>query len=694
MVESRTLGRMRPHWALSIFAVAVLTVGILVAAPATTKAASKDLQVSVAPDGAPADGSSSYAKISADGHLVWFESTATNLVPGEPQSGRAVFIRNIAEDTTRRVDIAGTPASMLHAVSRNGRFAIVSLAVGNETKVFRYKSESGASDELPFNWPGLDRDNGGISDDGQTIFLDGGVSKSGQSVPLRCPDGSLVTYGGPVRGSLSASGDLLLFSSDRCGTKDRVRAYSMKLQSGSTSQIYNGSDCYWHGGNACVGLVAVSNNGLHQAFTVPGSLDSGVAGIVYVDGVSISMPQGDERPGICSVAEDGSEATLQLPSGPMKYSRSTGSLTAVTTEYTAYCSMNSVSADGALAYESDEGQIYITGQVATPTPTTPPPTLPPPQNFKYVALGDSYSSGEGIEPFWEPTNKCHRSIEAYAMFIEEPGKEGTAIFDRIRRGGVEWGFQACSGSETKNVLPTRLGGEPRPNDPLPQLELVRTKDKGNKNDLPVDAATDLVTITIGGNDVEFKSILQFCATRRDCTTTQFKGKSLKSYITSQLNALGPDLNKVYRQIHKQAPHARIIVAGYPQIFPELVQEQNCVKLRQHKITYRGASVYIGFSHKEQNFLRSQTSRLNQVIADHVDKTAATEFVPVDGLFQFHEVCGNMGEWINAFTASKTYPFVNDQSFHPNEKGQRLGYAAAINGYLNGFSVGDVASTGR
>lgn len=81
---------------------------------------------------------------------------------------------------------------------------------------------------------------------------------------------------------------------------------------------------------------------------------------------------------------------------------------------------------------------------------------PPPPTYKFVALGDSFSSGEGIEPFLAASagNQCHRSELAYAEFVEEPGHAGASIYSRYQAGddGVRWGFQACSGAVTDNVL--------------------------------------------------------------------------------------------------------------------------------------------------------------------------------------------------------------------------------------------------
>lgn len=78
----------------------------------------------------------------------------------------------------------------------------------------------------------------------------------------------------------------------------------------------------------------------------------------------------------------------------------------------------------------------------TPLQFTIPLKIEPyPGGFKYVALGDSFSAGEGIEPFFEPTNGCHRSHLSYPALVRLPGYVNTTIkAARSSTSGVQWGF--------------------------------------------------------------------------------------------------------------------------------------------------------------------------------------------------------------------------------------------------------------
>ncbi|TAK72940.1 MAG: hypothetical protein EPO22_00160 [Dehalococcoidia bacterium] len=84
-------------------------------------------RVSVASDGIQANGASSDAHISADGHYVSFVSYASNLVPGDDNGKLDVFVHDRVTGATERVSVAadGTQfqqASGAPSISGDGRF--------------------------------------------------------------------------------------------------------------------------------------------------------------------------------------------------------------------------------------------------------------------------------------------------------------------------------------------------------------------------------------------------------------------------------------------------------------------------------------------------------------------------------------------------------------------------------------------
>src|SRR5688500_4909692 len=90
----------------------------------------------------------------------------------------------------------------------------------------------------------------------------------------------------------------------------------------------------------------------------------------------------------------------------------------------------------------------------------------------YVALGDSYASGTGTRSYISDGTSCQRSTYAYPSLIA--ASRGYAL-----------NFKACSGAKIPDVTNNQLGA--------------------------LTTATNYVTISVGGNDAGFSSVLTECA---------------------------------------------------------------------------------------------------------------------------------------------------------------------------------------
>jgi hypothetical protein len=145
---------------------------------------------------------------------------------------------------------------------------------------------------------------------------------------------------------------------------------------------------------------------------------------------------------------------------------------------------------------------YPRGVILGQTPVAP-------QVRNYVALGDSFSSGEGVEPFEAGTdtspsdgnnyNVCHRSALSYARLLIADKSLNLIMADS--------GFKACSGAKAAQITsrwPSEVG-KPNQNEPAQTDRLV------------LDATTDIVTLTIGGNDADFGGLAARCLWL-DCTS--------------------------------------------------------------------------------------------------------------------------------------------------------------------------------
>lgn len=93
-------------------------------------------RISESPDGIRGNSASEDAKISDDGRFVSFESIATNLVPGDTNSVRDVFVRDRRVNATRRVSVTtggaqANGASDNLAISDNGRYVLFASSATN-----------------------------------------------------------------------------------------------------------------------------------------------------------------------------------------------------------------------------------------------------------------------------------------------------------------------------------------------------------------------------------------------------------------------------------------------------------------------------------------------------------------------------------------------------------------------------------
>jgi Tol biopolymer transport system component len=93
-------------------------------------------RVSLASNGAEADRDSFTPALSADGQIVAFVSTATNLVPNDTNNARDIFVYDVRASTIRRVSVSssgvqGNGDSDMPALSADGRFVAFSSASSN-----------------------------------------------------------------------------------------------------------------------------------------------------------------------------------------------------------------------------------------------------------------------------------------------------------------------------------------------------------------------------------------------------------------------------------------------------------------------------------------------------------------------------------------------------------------------------------
>lgn len=235
----------------------------------------------------------------------------------------------------------------------------------------------------------------------------------------------------------------------------------------------------------------------------------------------------------------------------------------------------------------------------------------------YAALGDSYSSGEGNEPF-DPdslADGCHRSANAWPRLV---GKSAPNI--------VMVGHIACSGATTTALVGTYNGEPPQ----LIQLRLLATQ-------------PDVITITIGGNDAGFANVVGDCFVA-DCVYDGTVATARKA-----IDRLAITLPVFYRAIRAVSPKAQLVAVGYPRLFPS---------------TQREATGCGWLTPAERENLNKLTSKLNGVIAVAAAQAGA-KYAPVQEALNGHELC-SANSWVNPILG----PFSGSGQAHPNLPGQQ------------------------
>ncbi|MCK0111221.1 SGNH/GDSL hydrolase family protein [Ornithinimicrobium sp. F0845] len=221
----------------------------------------------------------------------------------------------------------------------------------------------------------------------------------------------------------------------------------------------------------------------------------------------------------------------------------------------------------------------------------------------YVALGDSFSAGTGTRA---STDDCYRSPYGYPALIA--GAQG-----------LDLDYQACSGATTADVLNHQVG--------------------------TLSPETDLVTMTIGGNDLGFADVITECALPgwlSNCTGAINGGLSvLRNQLPARYDA-------VLGAIDAGAPNADVRIGGYPLLF----NGEDC-----NLLTF--------FSGSEMSRLNAATHELDRLVQQKTTGAGHT-FVDPRAAFDNHAVCDDV-EWVNGLS----WPIV--ESFHPNRAGN-IGYA--------------------
>ena len=294
----------------------------------------------------------------------------------------------------------------------------------------------------------------------------------------------------------------------------------------------------------------------------------------------------------------------------------------------------------------------------------------------YVALGDSYASGYGLKPFSErPATGCYQAAHDYPHQLAET--LGLRLDDRT-----------CAGASTLNVTDT------------PQQTGIGSATAPVQADA-LTPDTDIVTISIGGNDLGFTDVIQNCIASasdgplffdikgasythcRDYYSPVVNGVEQDKLVAAIHDTLVPRLAHTFDVISQRAPKAKVFVVGYPTIAPDSSQAPHgCFsslfgdsgfEAPFPKNTFPFTSADTAYIHRTEVTL---DAALASVTHEH-----GFTYVPTLDASAAHSACAEGGAaWIAGFTLTDHATLANSRpisgttygvllgSMHPNADG--------------------------
>jgi hypothetical protein len=245
----------------------------------------------------------------------------------------------------------------------------------------------------------------------------------------------------------------------------------------------------------------------------------------------------------------------------------------------------------------------------------------------YTALGDSYASGPLIPNQSLSPLGCLRSDHNYAHLTA--AAKGLTLTD-----------VSCSGATTNDMTEAQ-NVEPGPNPP-------------QFNGL--SASTNVVSVTIGGNDIGFSEVIENCITYNPFSTpckNQYDSGG-HDQLAERINNTAPKVAAVLQGIHARSPNARVFVVNYPDILP----------------TGSGCWPTVPLAFGDVPYLHATEERLNAMLATTAATNGATLvdwYTPSIG----HDSCKSSStRWVEPVIPGElAYPV------HPNKAGMAGGAAA-------------------
>ena len=316
------------------------------------------------------------------------------------------------------------------------------------------------------------------------------------------------------------------------------------------------------------------------------------------------------------------------------------------------------------------------------------------KRLDYLAMGDSFSSGEGdtsamgshyisgtnvLGNSLTPREMCHVSDRSYPFLLNEWLMAESKMRSIACSGAVvahdytgsEYGYKG-QGSRLKDV-PDIMRSQMKQD----ALDISFIPGRNKQISFVKKYQPKAVTLTGGGNDVGFGATISSCARPQNTcpeATSLLKISKIGATIQSQYEGL----KSLYKTIHDKSPKTKIYVVGYPQFVSE--RDVTC-------------AANVGLDTLERRLLRESVIMMNDVI-EAAATAVGVKYIDIESSLGDTVLCGQAKtEYVTGITTNKTWTqlngkdFYSSESFHPNAMGHYV-MAKAIKSALGYKSLID------
>ena len=304
------------------------------------------------------------------------------------------------------------------------------------------------------------------------------------------------------------------------------------------------------------------------------------------------------------------------------------------------------------------------------------------RNVTYLALGDSFSSGEGDTDKnpatdrkyyrqWTdvnedkakgaPREKCHVSTRSYPYKLANWMGLGSGP-------SAAWASVACSGATVYDMNWDNSGGYEGQDSPLGRLHGYDNKgilQKMALNEMISGRVKQIefvkkyqpkvITLTAGGNDVGFGKKIKDCVHYIKSVGTCDWAKDEMNTLGSQIKGQFDRLVELYKELKAASPGAKIYAIGYPQFI-------NDAELAACGLNAGAIDL------DERRMIVRATQYMNEVI-EAAARKAGVKYVDISRALDGGKMCEKHQAYMTGIVG-----FGEQESYHPNKFGHTMIFA--------------------